>query len=212
MIIIGVRPCRQHQVAVLTDDGREIMLDTRTWEESPYGVDSSLSEEELVQLCAKSDGDRARDKAVFLLSRRDYSRKELAQKLCRERGRYCAERQESAEQAAAYMEELGYVNDEAYAARLARHYQLEKLYPRRRAVEKLCEKGIPRGVAQQAVEDVNAEDAQLALEFLRKKRYTIPQSAEETDKQAAAMARYGFSYDDIRRAFAARKEEVDYGD
>ena len=212
MIVTSVRRLRGHLVAVALDDGTEIQLDKRTWEESPYGVDSFLSYEQLEELKEHSDRDRAREKAVFLLSRRDYSERELRQKLCREKGRYCPDRQEAAQQAAAYMTELGYVNDAAYAARLARVYRLERLYPARRAVEKLCEKGIDRDTAREAVEAVETDDLQLALEFLRKRRYTVPYTHEEAEKQLAALARYGFSAEDSRRALKRRQEEDEYGD
>jgi regulatory protein len=110
------------------------------------------------------------------------------------------------------MEKLGYVNDNAYAARLAWRYRQERLYPRRRILEKLCEKGIDRNTAAQAVEELDGDEAQLALEFLRKKRYNIPNSRDEAEKQAAALGRYGFSGEDIRRAMRLRQEEDDYGD
>ena len=207
MRIVAVRRCRGHQVAVTTDDGNETLLDKRTFEESPYGVDSFLSCEQLDELRDRSARDRAREKAVFLLSRRDYSERELRQKLCREKGRYYTDRQQAAAEAAAYMTECGYVNDANYAARLAWVYQQERLYPRRRAVEKLCEKGIDRDTAREAVEALEIDDAQLALEFLRKKRYTVPYTREEAEKQMAAMARYGFSAEDARRALTRRQEE-----
>ena len=69
---------------------------------------------------------------MFLLSKRDFSRRELEQKLCREKGRYVAGKKEVAAQTAAYMEELGYVNDAHYAERLAERYCKERLYPKRR--------------------------------------------------------------------------------
>lgn len=207
MRVVEVRRRRGHQVMVVADDGTETLLDKRTWEESPYGVDSFLSLEQWEELCERSKRDRARDKAVFLLSRRDYSRRELEQKLCREKGRYCADHKDTAAQAAAYMEELGYVNDTAYAARLARQYQESRLYPARRAVEKLCEKGIARETARAAVEALELDDAQLALEFLRKKRYNVPNTREEAEKIAAALGRYGFSGEDIRHAMRAWENE-----
>ena len=212
MKILEVRPCRGHQVTVLTDEHTQFVIDKRTWQESPYGVDSFLSCEDMDALCALSDRNRAKEKAVFLLSKRDYSKKELAHKLCREKGKYYADRTESAAQAAAYMEELGYVNDERYARRLARQYQTERLYSRRHILEKLCQKGISRELARQAADELETEEAQVALEFLYRKRYTVPVTREETDKTAAALARQGFSGDDIRRALAQFKEEVSNGD
>ena len=209
MILTSVRPHRGQQVVLVWDDGEETVLDKRTCEESPYGVGSFLSCEQWEELCALSRRNRARNKAVFLLSRRDYSRRELEQKLCREKGRYHAENQEAAADAAAYMEQLGYVKDEEYARRLAREYRDVRCYPRRRALEKLCEKGIARDTARDVLDGMDWDDTQLALEFLEKKRYNIPQSREETEKQLAALARYGFAGEDIRRAMRRREEETE---
>ncbi|MBQ6830042.1 MAG: regulatory protein RecX [Clostridia bacterium] len=207
MILTSVRPHRGQQVVLTWDDGEETVLDKRTFEESPYGVGSFLSCDELEELCALSRRNRAREKAVFLLSRRDYSRRELEQKLCREKGRYHPENQEAAAEAAAYMEQLGYVKDAQYAHRLACEYRDVRCYPRRRALEKLCEKGITREVAREVLDEMEWDDTQLALEFLIKKRYNIPRSREETEKQLAALARYGFAGEDIRRAMRRREEE-----
>lgn len=209
MILTSVRPQRGQQVVLTWDDGEETILDKRTFEESPYGVGSFLSWEQREELCALSRRNRARNKAVFLLSRRDYSRRELTEKLCREKGRYHAENQEAAAEAAVYMEQLGYVKDEEYARRLAREYRDVRCYPRRRALEKLCEKGIARDTARDVLDEMDWDDTQLALEFLQKKRYNIPQSREETEKQLTALARYGFSGEDIRRAIRRREEEAE---
>lgn len=212
MTVVAVRPRRGHWLAVVGDDGTELLIDKRTWEESPYGVGSFLSLEDREALRQRSEEDRAREKAVFLLSRRDYSRRELEQKLCREKGRYHAERRDSAAAAVEEMAACGYVDDTRYATRLAREYCLTRLYPRRRAVEKLCEKGIDRETARRAVEAVETDDTQLALEFLRKKRYNIPQTREAAEKIAAAMGRYGFSGEDIRRALSLWQEEETHVD
>ncbi len=208
MIIIGVRPARQSRVKLLTDMGEEFVIDKKTWEESAFSVDSSLSEDQLEELMRVSDHRRAQSRAVYLLSKRDLSRRELEQKLCREKGRYVPENKELAQQTAARMEELGYVNDAAYAERLAERYSREKLYPRRRIVQKLIEKGIARTLAEEAVAVLETADEDLALEFLLKKRYTVPSEQHEADRIAAALARYGFAGEDIRRAMHRWMEET----
>jgi len=208
MIIVGVRPARQSRVKLLTDTGEEFVIDKKTWEESAFSVDSSLSEDQLEELMRVSDHRRAQSRAVYLLSKRDLSRRELEQKLCREKGRYVPENKELAQQTAARMEELGYVNDAAYAERLAERYSREKLYPRRRIVQKLIEKGIARTLAEEAVAVLETADEDLALEFLLKKRYTVPSEQHEADRIAAALARYGFAGEDIRRAMHRWMEET----
>ncbi len=207
MIIVGVRPARQSRVKIVTDTGEEFLIDKKTWEESAYSVESSLSEDQLEELIRESNHRRAQSRAVYLLSKRDFSRRELEQKLCRERGRYIPENKELAQQTAAHMEELGFVNDTAYAARLAERYTTERLYPRRRVVQKLLEKGIARQIAEEAVSALDTEDEDLALEFLRKKRYTVPSEQHEAERIAAAMARYGFAGEVIRRAMRRWMED-----
>lgn len=210
MIIVSVRPARGHYMQLTLDSGESVLIDKTTWEESPYGQDSSLSHDQLEALRTASDHRRATSRAVYLLSKRDLSRRELEQRLCREKGRYQPEKRELAVETAAQMEAYGYVNDAAYAARLAEQYTHARLYPRRRVVQALLQKGIDRDIAYQAAEGVCVDDAKLALEFLRKKRYTVPKESKEFDRIAAAMARYGFAGEDIRRAMRRWMEETDF--
>lgn len=189
------------------DDGSEVSIDKTVWEESPYGVGSSFSYEELEALRVTSDRRRAESKAVFLLSKRDLSRRELEEKLCREKGKYCADNREAAAAAAARMEALGYVNDERYARHLAEQYARVKLYPRRRIVEELMHKGIDREVAREAAAELELDEAQMALAFLAKKRYTVPKDNKERQRIVGALVRYGYSSEVIRRALNAWGED-----
>lgn len=199
---------RRGQLVELELDGEEqVKVDRRTWEESPYQVGSSLSEEEMDQLLEESCRNRVREKALYLLSQRDYSRKGLEEKLMREKGRIQSGREKAAAETAGRMEELGLVNDEAYARRLAQDCQ-RRLFPKRRILQQLQMKGIDRDTAREAVEILPDSDEQLALELLRKKYYNKLHTPEERRKTAAAMARYGFGYEDIRRAFRAMDLEL----
>lgn len=207
MIITAVCPVRGHQVKLTFADGGEVCIDKTVWEESPYGVDSSLSDAALEELCAVSARRRAESKAVFLLSKRDLSRRELEQKLCREKGRYHAENREAAQAAAEHMEQLGYINDAAYARRLAEQFVRVKLYPKRRVTDELIRRGIDREIAREAAAETEADETELALAFLAKKRYTVPMTAQELQRVAGALARYGYSAETVRRALSLWQEE-----
>ena len=196
MIITELRKRRGRLYLLVLDGEPAMTLDVRTFEESPYRVGSSLSDEELKALLDESARRRAREKAVYLLSRSDHSRRGLEEKLRREAGA------EVAEQTAQRMEELGYINDERYAHRLARDLTERKLYPRRRAVQELCARGISRELAMLAVEETEKEDLDKALELLDKKQYNRLHDENGRRKAEAALARYGFDGGTIRCALA----------
>ena len=191
---------RRGQLVLLTlSDGREIEMDRRTWEQSPFRANSALTEENLSALLSLSAQNRARERALFLLSRRDYTKKELSEKL-----RKAADR-DTASEMAERMEELGLVDDEKLAERYAREYCFVRHYPKRRAVQKLREKGVDREIAAAAVEKIGADDLQAALAFLDKKCYTQkeePQRRKITD----ALIRYGFDYETARAALRQMEE------
>lgn len=190
---------RGQLVLVTLSDGREVEVDRRTWEESPYKANSALTEESLSALLSLSEENRARDRALYLLSRRDYTKKELSEKLRKAAGReVCAA-------TADRMEELGLVDDESLAVRYAREYCFVRHYPKRRAVQKLREKGIDRDVAAEAVEKIEADDLQAALAFLERKCYT-QKDEQNRRKIADALARYGFDYDTVRSALRQAEE------
>lgn len=78
--------------------------------ESPYRAGGVIDDDQLRELLDRSEKNRAREKALYLLSMRDHSRGELERKLRRTAG------EQTAAETAARMEEIGLVNDEAYAA------------------------------------------------------------------------------------------------
>lgn len=194
MIITETRIRRGQLYCLVLDGEPAVTVDRKTFDESRFRVGSSISEEQLAQLLEESRRRRAGEKALYLLSMRDHSRAELERKLARESGK------EAAAQTAERMEELGLVNDEAYARRLARDLRLHRHYPLRRTVQEMQAKGIDRRTAEQAAAEVDTDDAAQALELLRKKYYNRLHTDDERRKTAAALARLGFGYEDIRRA------------
>jgi regulatory protein len=194
MVITGLRKRRGRLLQIEFDSIPDVILDIRTFEESSYEIGSSLSEEQLDDLINLSNQRRSREKALYLLSLRDHSRKELEKKLQRETDSI------TAEATAARMEELGLINDDQFAKNRARDLINRKLYPSRRAVQELCALGVNREIAQNAVDSLECDDVQQALALLKKKYYNRTINKDNYRKMAAALSRYGFSGDAIRRA------------
>ena len=179
------------------DNETEYLVDRQTFDESPYRVGCDLTEEQLNDLLTASQYHRARERALYLLGLRDYACKELEQKLYTEA---------SPDIAAAVVErlcEVGLLDDERYAARLARALSEEKHYPRRRIEQELRHRGLSPVLVRTAVEQLDGEDYEQALAILERKYYNKLNDPDSRRRVIAALARRGFSYGAIRRAMDA---------
>ena len=134
----------------------------------------------------------ARKKALSLLERRDYGSAELAAKLV-EKGASPSD----AEAAVARMVEYGFVNDENYAAMVARHYAA-KGYGQARIREELRRRRLDRELWDAAL-DAAPENSEAAYRlFAAKIRGGCDKDAVR--KASAALVRRGFSWEDVRAA------------
>ena len=134
----------------------------------------------------------ARKKALSLLERRDYGSAELAAKLV-EKGASPSD----AEAAVARMVEYGFVNDENYAAMVARHYAAKGCGPAR-IREELRRRRLDRELWDAAL-DAAPENSEAAYRlFAAKIRGGCDKDAVR--KVSAALVRRGFSWEDVRAA------------
>ena len=161
MRIDDVQRRRGSLVQLVLDGEPAALIDRKTFEESPYEVGSSLSEEQWVALKKESKTRRAWDKALYLLSLRDYARAQLQRKLEREAG------SELARETVERLERAGLLNDGAYARRLARDMVERRHFSRRRTLQELTARGLDRETAEEAVEELEPDDAEQALDPLR---------------------------------------------
>ena len=95
------------------------------------------------------------------------------------------------------------MDDERYAARLARALSEEKHYPRRRVEQELRHRGLSPVLVRAAVEQLDGEDYEQALAILERKYYNKLNDPDSRRRVIAALARRGFSYGAIRRAMDA---------
>ena len=202
MRIDDVQRRRGSLVQLVLDGEPAALIDRKTFEESPYEVGSSLSEEQWVALKKESKTRRAWDKALYLLSLRDYARAQLQRKLEREAG------SELARETVERLERAGLLNDGAYARRLARDMVERRHFSRRRTLQELTARGLDRETAEEAVEELEPDDAEQALDLLRKKRYNELSDPDTRRRAASALARAGFGWDAVRCAMERRREEL----
>lgn len=132
----------------------------------------------------------AKKRALRMLERRDYSRKELILKLT-EKG----EPLEDAEAVADRMIELGVIDDGRYSRMLVRHYA-SKGYGVCRIKQELYRHGIQHELWDEAMEELPSQEEILDDLFRKKLRSNNPDRAE-LKKATDALLRRGFSWSEI---------------
>lgn len=144
----------------------------------------------------------AANTAAAMLSRRPLSERMLLRKL---REKEFSE--DSAQYAAERMRLLGALDDTAYAELIVRSYRA-KGCGKLRIRQELQQRGVPREVSQQVLEEFEPDwDAMTAL--LHKKLRGDVSDRTEVDKACAALQRKGFSFSQIRQALTYYCEQLD---
>ena len=151
-----------------------------------------LSDESYRQIMTQILPKRAKLRSMNLLQSRDYTRKQLEDKL--RQGDYP---KECIEEAAAYVESYGYIDDGRYAKDYIEYHIQSK--SRTRIEADLMRKGIVKDVIREAFEElgnmgVEQDESAIIHDLLQKKKYCAD-TATEQDRQKM----YGFLY---RRGFS----------
>lgn len=137
---------------------------------------------------------KARNRALYLLGERDMCKAELTQKLTKTYGG------EIAEQAAEYVQSLGYINDEEYAGKLAEYLVKRKKFGKRRAKLEMRRKGLASELIDEALQTIPEEEiGEELLELIERRYISKLGDYKEKQKVIAALARRGYSFDEIKR-------------
>lgn len=157
---------------------------------------------ELERLKASAGLSGTRAAAAGLIGRRAMSRRDLEKKL-REKGASADE----ARYAAEWLESIGALDDAQYAAALVRHYS-GKGYGRRRIQEKLYEKGVPRELWEDALDEMPENDGQIDDFLTGKLRGRAPDEKEKR-RLTNALMRRGFPWSDIKAAWERLGDRIE---
>ena len=201
-IVSAMRQTSPGRVTVTLCGGEEIKTTLNVVTDLRLYSGRELDGEELKELRAASRSALARNRAMELLSRRPMSEKELIDKLIRK-----GEDEETAADCARWLRENGFLNDESYAAAVARHYAAKGYGPGRVRAE-LSRRGVDRELWDDTLEAM-PENTDKLDRFISS-RLTDPEDRDQVRKVSAALYRRGYSWEEIRsalRRFNAETEE-----
>lgn len=197
MELTAAEPRRRGLVQLFLDGEAAVKLDAQVFLQSGLKPGDQVSDQELFELVQASDARRAQEKALYLLEYRNYSKRELTEKIAR-----TAASREAAQAAAGRMEELGLVDDRRFAQDYARELFSRKGYGARRAAQELRRKGLDQELVQELVEKYGSpEQSGENIRRVLEKKYPGWREDEKVRRRAfAALQRLGYSYQEVREA------------
>lgn len=200
MLISDIRQTSPGRMTVGLDNGSEIKTTLGVVTDLRLFSGRELDEEELETLKTASERALARERAIEMLSRRSMSRAEMVKKLI-EKG----EDEDTAEYCADWLVEHSLINDESYAAAVARHYAA-KGYGAGRVRAELGRRGISRELWEDALSSMPENDDK--IDRFISARLTDPDDRDAVRKISQALFRRGYSWDEIRSALERHRAEI----
>lgn len=204
MQITAIEPRRKGLSALYIDGELAMKLDTEVLIAQRFDVGREITDEELRECLIASELKRCKDKAMWLISFRDHSRRELVDKLRRDYSEDCCE------QTADRMVELGLIDDERYARRYSADLINLKHLSYRGVRQKLAEKGISRELIDEVAEELEIDEEQQIRTIIDKKYSRVMNDEKGRRRAYNALMRLGFSYQDIKSVMAEYTDTEEY--
>lgn len=166
-----------------------------------------LDGEALAQIKAADLRRKAKRHALYLLGMREYCAKELLKKLTR----YYSE--DDAQNAVEYVSELGYIDDESYAVKLAESLVCKKHFGLRKAKYEMLHRGLDLQHVENALAEYTDEDIYEEIITLLERRYSDKiQDFDERRRTISALARRGYDFGAIKHCIAIVLERAEFDD
>ena len=204
MQITAIEPRRKGLSALYIDGELAMKLDTEVLIAQRFDVGREITDEELRECVLASELKRCKDKAMWLISFRDHSRRELVDKLRRNYSEDCCE------QTADRMVELGLIDDERFARRYSADLINLKHLSYRGVRQKLAEKGISRELIDSVTGEPEIDEEQQIRTIIDKKYSRVMNDEKGRRRAYNALMRLGFSYRDIKSVMAEYTDTEEY--
>jgi len=193
MRITDVRMTKRGRVALYVEGEFLLSMHPDVFAVSGLSVGSEVDTESLETLSAEAELKKAKEKALNLLSYKEYTTKQLTDRLKRHTD------EESAEQAVARMEELGLLDDDDYAERFARDLSERKKFGILRIRQEMRQRGLTNEQIEYATSLLRSDPEEKMREIIARK-YPLSYEDEKVRRRAfSALMRMGYPAAEVRR-------------
>lgn len=191
MIITDIKKGKKRLNAVYIDGEFFNNVDSYILDISGFSVGSEISGAELKLLESKSNNRRAYSRALYLLGFRDYSEKEMQNKLKLDFT------DDAIENTIEKLKEQKFLDDEKFANKYADVLIFEKKFSKKMAVYELTKKGIDKQISESIVDNIDIDEKDQIKDLISRK-YKDAYNNEKVKRRAIAfLQRHGYKIQDI---------------
>lgn len=183
------------------EDGQTRKVYEKTLLSRRLEPDTEISEEALREMLSESALEKAKIRGAAMIGRRAYSKHELQDKLEAK-----GDSPEAAAEAADWLEELGAIDDAAYAEAIVNRYS-GRGYGERRIREEFRRRGVPRELWEEALSGAVSPEESVDLLIFQKLQGKKP-DRKELGKVTEALLRRGFAWAEIAAGMRRYGEDV----
>lgn len=206
MKIVEIKRDKKHTVKVSFENEKTFNFDLDYWNSICLHENDTINEVELNHHLQESEYIRAKSRGMWFLDRADYSEKTLYEKIVAG-----GISQAAAARAVARIKELGLINDQKFAARLAAQMSDSNI-SKREAYAKLYNKGIPKEIIKSVLEQTPFDETEQITAIINQKYRSKMDTKENIQKVYAALIRKGFSYSAVSEAIKKYTKEIEYNE
>ena len=192
---------KQGRVLVFLEDGACLKITEQELLDLGLRPGDDLDDSTIRRLKEAAGVSDVKATAANLIGKRAMGRRDLERKL-QEKGASQAE----ARYAAEWLEAIGAIDDAGYAALLVRHYG-QMGYGPARLREKLREKGVPRELWEDALDQAPDSAGQIDRFLAEKLRGRAPEEAEKR-RLTGALLRRGYDWGEVKAAWSRLGAEI----
>ncbi len=194
MRITALEPTKRGRIALFAEGEFLFSLAPELCVTAGLKVGQEVDVERLEQLRTEAELKKAKEKALQLLSRQAYTAEQLRQKLSQRTDA------QAAGQAVERMEQLGLVDDRAYACQFARELAERKRFGPLRIRQELGRRGISPELIQQALEELELDPEAAMREILERKYAAASEDPAARRRAYGALLRMGYRPAQARKA------------
>lgn len=202
VVITKIKKSKKGNILIYADNNYLASVLPEVFIKSSLKIGSYIDDEILENLNEEINLNKAKEKALRLLSFRAHSKHELKNKIKNSLG------EKYAEKAAEKMENLGLVNDNEFALLYAKELFLKKLYSIKRIKYELAKKGIENNIIEETISKIDINEEENIKKIFLKKHINKNTLGDEKEfgKLVSYCQRLGYSWSVINSAINDFKE------